>query len=267
MKYIIFIFYCLCIFSFIGCSAYNSELDNNNITITQNYDNCLNAYNSYLDNFSGSIEKGKIYYYSNKNFPPELHFEIIQVFEEKEAFLVYRRYNIGKIQEMEKYGTVCNSAIFLILSNQLYADGAKLRDGEYICVGTYTYETENKTQKTVYVFMDKEYYQKKEAAKYVSVPQNNSNKITPSYTEQLVSVIHQLWNPPSSQLLNGRVPKVYVKVHFNCNGKVLKAEITKKSGFLPMDRSVQELLGDLKQVPPPPSGEPTEIEFILVPQE
>ncbi len=164
--------------------------------------------------------------------------------------------------------------IFLILSNQLYADGAKLRDGEYICVGTYTYETKNKTSKTVYAFMDKEYYdikRKEYISKTISIKttqdKNNSAKIDSIYVEKLVETLYQLWNPPSSQLLNGRKPEVLVKIIFNQYGKVLESKIIKKSGFLPMDNSIEELLKNLSQVPAPPPGEPTEVELIFVPQE
>ena len=61
---------------------------------------------------------------------------------------------------------------------------------------------------------------------------SDDNEVGATYTEQLVGVFYKLWVPPSSQLLNGRVPKVYIKVRFNRYGRVLKAEITKKSGFL-----------------------------------
>lgn len=98
-------------------------------------------------------------------------------------------------------------------------------------------------------------------------PDTDDDEVGATYMEQLVGVFYKLWNPPSSQLLNGRVPRVYIKVRFNRYGRVLEAKITRKSGFLPMDRSVQELLRNLKQVPAPPAGEPNEIEFVLVPQE
>ena len=113
---------------------------------------------------------------------------------------------------------------------------------------------------------------KPEDLKRVPVPEENTeddndDEVGATYAEQLVGVIYKLWNPPSSQLLNGRNPKVYLKIRMNRYGRVLKAEITRRSGFLPMDRSADELIRNLKQLPPPPPGEPTEIEFVLVPQE
>lgn len=93
----------------------------------------------------------------------------------------------------------------------------------------------------------------------------DNDEVGATYTEQLVGVFYKLWNPPSSQLLNGRNPKVFIKVKINSYGRVLEAKITKTSGFLPMDRSVAELLKNLSNVPPPPKGEPMEIEFVLIP--
>lgn len=98
-------------------------------------------------------------------------------------------------------------------------------------------------------------------------PDEDDDEVGATYAEQLVGVIYKLWNPPSNQLLNGRNPRVYLKIRFNRWGRVLSAKITRRSGFLPMDRSAEELLRNLKQVPAPPPGEPTEIEFVLVPQE
>ena len=103
--------------------------------------------------------------------------------------------------------------------------------------------------------------------KAIEEDDDNDDEVGATYAEQLVGVIYKLWNPPSSQLLNGRKPEVLVKIRFNRYGKVLESKIIKKSGFLPMDRSVAELLKNLTQVLPPPPGEPMEIEFLFVPQE
>ncbi len=97
--------------------------------------------------------------------------------------------------------------------------------------------------------------------------EEDDDEVGATYTEQLVGVIYKLWNPPSSQLLNGRNPKVLIKIRFSKWGTVLESKIIRKSGFLPMDRSAEELLRNLKQLPPPPKGEATELEFVLVPQE
>lgn len=264
MKTIYTILFCAILLTIFGCSTY----------IPISYpDNSLNIYNTYWDNFAGIIEKGKIYYYSNKGFKPELQLKVFQILSKNEI-LVIRNFASGQANKYAEYGKICESVIFLILSNQLYADGAKLRDGEYICVGTYTYETKNETSKTVYAFMDKEYYdikRKEYISKTISIKttqdKNNSAKIDSIYAEKLVETLYQLWNPPSNLLLNGRKPEVLVKIIFNQYGKVLESKIIKKSGFLPMDNSIEELLKNLSQVPVPPSGEATEVELIFVLQE
>ena len=121
-----------------GCSTY----------IPFSYpENSLNTYNSYWDDFAGSIEEGKVYHYSNKGFSPEFQFEVLQVIDDK-TILITR----------SGYTNVCESAVFLVISNHQYADGAKLRAGDYVANGTYTYVTKAKTQKTVYVLVEKSLY-------------------------------------------------------------------------------------------------------------
>ena len=96
---------------------------------------------------------------------------------------------------------------------------------------------------------------------------DDDGEVGATYQEQLVSALYKLWLPPSNKLLNGRKPKVHVKIRFNRDGRVIEKKIIKKSGFIYMDRSVEELLKSLVQLPAPPPGEPTEIEFLFVPLE
>ena len=112
-------------------------------------ENSLNTYNSYWDDFAGSIEEGKVYHYSNKGFSPELQFTVLQVIDDK-TILITRSSENGYPYEGARYTKVCESALFLVISNHTYADDAKLRAGDYVANGTYTYETKAKTQKTVY---------------------------------------------------------------------------------------------------------------------
>ena len=123
-------------------------------------ENSLNTYNSYWDDFAGSIEEGKVYHYSNKGFSPELRFTVLQVIDDK-TILITRSSENGYPYEGARYTKVCESALFLVISNHKYADDAKLRAGDYICVGTYTYETKSKDKKTVYVLAEKSYYDAK----------------------------------------------------------------------------------------------------------
>ncbi len=134
-----------------GCSTY----------IPFSYpENSLNIYNTYWDDFAGSIEEGKVYHYSNKGFSPELQFKVLQVLEDG-AVLVFRLREIGWPHKLAERGTVCESALFLVVSDTPYADDAKLHEGDYVCVGTYTYKTKNKDKNTVYVLAEKSYYDAK----------------------------------------------------------------------------------------------------------
>ena len=134
-----------------GCSTY----------IPFSYpENSLNTYNSYWDDFAGSIEESKVYHYSNKGFSPELQFTVLQVIDDK-TILITRSSENGYPYEGARYTKVCESALFLVISNHQYADDAKLREGDYICVGTYTYETKSNDKKTVYVLAEKSYYDAK----------------------------------------------------------------------------------------------------------
>ena len=123
-------------------------------------ENSLNTYNSYWDDFAGSIEEGKVYHYSNKGFSPELQFKVLQVWD-KSTVLVTRYFDYGYPYEGTEHTKICEAALFLVVSDTPYADDAKLREGDYVCVGTYTYETKNKDKNTVYVLAEKSYYDAK----------------------------------------------------------------------------------------------------------
>lgn len=113
--------------------------------------NSLNIYNSRWDNFNGHLEEGKSYYCDNSDSHKALRFKILQVLSKNEV-LVIRNYanELGK-------GEICEHAIFYVLGKTSYADNATLKDGEYICLGTYQYETQNNELKTVYALIEKEY--------------------------------------------------------------------------------------------------------------
>lgn len=115
----------------------------------------LNEYNTYWDNFSGSLKKGCIYHYNNQRYDKKLRFFVLQVLDKNTVLVIrHQAWNMN-------YDDLCDEALFLVISDTLYADLATLQDGDYICTGTYTYETTQKTQKTVYVLAEKSFFEKK----------------------------------------------------------------------------------------------------------
>lgn len=118
----------------------------------------LNEYNTYIDNFAGELEVGKIYYNYNE-IDKRLHFRVIQILSD-DTILVRRNYERDWIGgEIEDF---CDSVTFIVRAKQPYADGATLREGAYRCTGTQTYETKGGDTKTVYVFEEVEQSQEEE---------------------------------------------------------------------------------------------------------
>ena len=120
-------------------------------------ENSLNIYNSHWDNFAGVIEKGQVYIYDNKNFDKDLHFKVLQVLDKNKILAIRNRAN-GYVTPESDYDLICSQEIFLIISDDQYADGANLRNGEYICTGTYSYTTKTDSVKTIYVLTKKSYF-------------------------------------------------------------------------------------------------------------
>ena len=57
-------------------------------------ENSLNVYNSFWDEFAGSMDVGKVYPYSNRGFSSELQFKVLQVLDEN-TVLIIRSSEIG----------------------------------------------------------------------------------------------------------------------------------------------------------------------------
>ena len=92
-----------------GCSTY----------IPFSYpENSLNTYNSYWDDFAGSIEEGKVYHYSNKGFSPKLQFTVLQVIDDK-TILITRSSEYGYPYEGARYTKICESALFLVIPKEV----------------------------------------------------------------------------------------------------------------------------------------------------
>ena len=114
----------------------------------------LNLVNSKWDDFSGRLEKGKTYRYSNKGFNKDLRFTVLQKLSENSVLAIRHRVTDSSFDE------ICELSVFHIISSETYADGATLRDGEYICIGTYEYTTREDRPKSVYSLVEREFYKK-----------------------------------------------------------------------------------------------------------
>ena len=141
-----FLFLCLAVSCFLVCSCSMLEALN-----TEDRSSVLNYYNSHWDHFTGALELGKNYTYSNSKYDSRLRFTALQCLENKRSLFARpktRDYLYGDYQD------ICDEAIILVLSDRSYADGATLQDGTYKCISTYTYKTVENHTKTVYVLKE-----------------------------------------------------------------------------------------------------------------
>ena len=176
------------IIALVGCSSY----------IPFSYpDNSLNIYNTYWDNFAGSIEKGKVYYYSNKGFSPELQFKVTKVLGNGNI-LVNRDSKLGWAHNFADYGHVCEAVQFLIVSDYKYADDAKLRDGEYVCCGTFNL----KYGKTVYILTEKQLFDKRNLQK---LNINQVKDIKNRFPENCLNIYNTFYDNYSGTIEEGKV--------------------------------------------------------------
>ena len=113
----------------------------------------LNLVNSEWDDFSGRLEKGKVYRYSNRGFDKDLRFTVLQKLSETSILVIRSRAIDSSFDE------ICKLCVFHITSPANYADGAALREGEYVCIGTYEYTTREEVPKSVYSLVEKEFYE------------------------------------------------------------------------------------------------------------
>jgi len=79
-------------------------------------------------------------------------------------------------------------------------------------------------------------------------------EITVTYGSKLGAYIRPRWDQPSKYDLNNRKPQVTIFLQIAPNGVVMSSGIVTPSGIPAMDRSVQKMLDNLRQVPPPPAG-------------
>ena len=84
------------------------------------------------------------------------------------------------------------------------------------------------------------------------------NSLTPvgdtsDYEDQLKAWLGRRWREPSDTELNGKRPSVQVTLSIAADGTVTRKDF-KPCGVEAMDRSVREMLRDLKAVPKPPAA-------------
>lgn len=146
MKKIVTILSSVLLFS--GCSFYTPLFMSE-----KEVEHSLNLCNSEWDDFSGRLKKGKTYHYSNKGFHKNLRITVLQRLSDTEI-LAYRPtlYGSSIVEERAKL------TIFHIISNETYADGASLQNGDYVCIGTYQYTTREDKPRSVYSLIEKSLY-------------------------------------------------------------------------------------------------------------
>ncbi len=119
----------------------------------------LHQYNTVWDEFDGTFEIGKFYYYDSNYYGQNVRFKALQILGEGKA--LFQRAAIseritreGWVGLVTNEKTICEESVILVKSNQVYVDGITLKSGVYECIGTYTYTAINNTQKTVYAFTE-----------------------------------------------------------------------------------------------------------------
>lgn len=73
-----------------------------------------------------------------------------------------------------------------------------------------------------------------------------------SYYEKVRLYLLRSWKQPNTAQLHNRNLQVLLTIHVDASGRILTADITKKSGNPAMDRSVEEMLEKVKVLPVPP---------------
>ena len=80
-----------------------------------------------------------------------------------------------------------------------------------------------------------------------------------AYYDKVASFLKRQWNQPNQAALGGTMPKVEIRLKIDSAGRVLSANIFRRSGNRAMDASVEELIGKLKVLPNPPKA----MEFVV----
>ncbi len=119
----------------------------------------LHQYNTIWDKFEGTFEVGKLYQYDANYYRQNVRFKALQILTDGKALFQRAEFSEritreGWVGLVTNERTICEPAIILVQSNQVYVDGITLKSGIYECTGTYTYTALDNTQKTVYAFKE-----------------------------------------------------------------------------------------------------------------
>lgn len=75
-----------------------------------------------------------------------------------------------------------------------------------------------------------------------------------AYHEKIKDYVFRRWNQPTKAALNNTEPTVIIRITIDDSGRIKSCRILNRSGNIAMDRSVQELIENLRALPVPPSG-------------
>ncbi len=81
-----------------------------------------------------------------------------------------------------------------------------------------------------------------------------SNAQLNDYYTSVSQYLYRMWQQPGKNLLAGSKPFVTLHMSVDASGRVVAARITKRSGVVVMDSSVDKLLTEVTVLPKPPKG-------------
>jgi TonB family protein len=92
------------------------------------------------------------------------------------------------------------------------------------------------------------------AGNYSISSKRKGGTISASYFNRVSGYIYRIWRQPTKAETGNRPRKVEIKVTVDSFGRVISARIIRKSQNSAMNRSVEELLKNMKTLPAPPDG-------------
>ena len=112
------------------------------------YGRNLDWLNTYRDGYINKLTRGEAYYYGDVQFPL-CYYQVIQVIGKRQ--ILVSRY-CDEVNLLE----ACRPVTLLIThaEEDEYVTGQRLKKGNYVCHGTFTYQTAIGGSNTVYVLLD-----------------------------------------------------------------------------------------------------------------